>query len=288
MIYSVKSGKSATFAVNFYGIKTMKEKINEFLPWQAMGIACEGSDLIWVTMTGNILKKLQSCDFSVKDFGDDEQVPIDTYERIVKVFEDELVKDENCEYYLRLSRRFTVFQTIVGLLVSQMSGVDQKLKCILSKLSVAIVVCSLRQPPYTMPVWKQMADEYVRVEVEEDFRTIVNLAENLLMLLSGQSIYSFFQDTCSKEEIHEMLAVAHEHLKQEDEVRRYTIKHGHGHSKMIIGHALGWMAKGKMKSQHRIYPLIKSLSAYWHHEFNLGSSQGTERMYRKMRDVYEV
>ena len=266
----------------------MTSKINAIVPWQEMRITCENSEQVWVTLTDAILEKLEDCDFSTEDFGDKDVIPHITYEKIIICVE-KVINEISCnEYYVRLGVRFNVFQTLVGLLVNHMSSSDERTRKILTKLAMSLVVCSVRQPPFTLPVWKQLYEVYVREDAKPDFSRVIHHSEMMLMELSGQSIYSFFTDVCTNEEIEELLKDAHEQIRQEDELRRYTIKHGHGHSKTIVSQAIQWMRTGKLRRQNHIYPLIRSLSAYWHHEFNLGTSQGAERMYKKLYEVYDL
>jgi len=265
----------------------MPEKNNCVMPsWKGMIEVCENSNMPWMLPTASILRRLENLNLTSEELSVDGLLPIETYNRIVEVFDEELQSEKSANFHLEMCTRFNVFQTIVGILILQIPEEQCELRQNILQLSVAVMLRSIRQPPFTMPVWKQMVKEYVRPEVKALFHEIVCMTENRLMAMSGNTVYSFFSERCSKDEVDQLLARAHDVIKVEDEQRRYTIKHGHGHSKCIITMLVEWMDKGKLKDQQHIFPLIKSLSAYWHHEFNLGTSQGTEKIYKKLNSVY--
>ena len=148
------------------------------------------------------------------------------------------------------------------------------------QITQAIIVSSITQEPFTLKVWKSFVP-YLDPRLQDIFQSIIDHSELIVMGLTGNTVYHFFNRQIATGEIDVLLAQCHAALLAAEKRRRFSGKRGQGHTKLIIDQILYWQEMGYMQHVDTITPFIRCLEAHWHHEFRLGSRQGIERMYKK-------
>lgn len=260
-----------------------KRTINSCLPWQEIITASRHKEAPWKDVSTSILSGIQSLDLDSEDLGKGDILPLDTFERIAQVFDEALRETDQQDYYLRMCMRFCIFQNVVGILLHQVTKMSQGQEAeqqALTQLAHASMLASVRQIPFTIEVWQGM-EEQLEPELRPYYETILNRVEGSIMTISGNTVYSFFEDSCSRQEVDRLLQAAYKAVSVSDKERQFSSRHGNGHSKLILQYVVLWQDNCRLKQLPRIMPFLRSLEAHWHHEFKLGCRQGVERMYAK-------
>lgn len=230
----------------------------------------------------SILSRIGDLGLHVADFGEGTCAGSGIMTRVSEVIDRELESLPEMDYYLRLTVMTSVFQQLTGILLHQVirEDVPSPVSDVLMQLAHAVMVRSMREQPFTLALWRSVRD-MSRRELHPLLDELLCQVEQSLMELLGSSVYSFFEETCSREEVDTLLEKAYQAVKAAELVRRYTSRHGNGHTQLIIGYVLRWQDSNRMKRVPRIMPFLRSLEAYWHHDCRLGCRQGVERMYMK-------
>lgn len=260
----------------------IRKTINQRLPWESILSMSRRKGHPWVDITTSILNKLIQLSLSDDELLPEKVLPVATIEKISSVFDEVFDDTDKMDYYLRMYSRFSVYHSLVGIFVEEILQAEEgsDIQVALSRISQAIVVRSVRHTPYTIDMWRQMTGFMIE-EARPVYEEILDKVEFLVMTLTGNTVYSFFEDSYSKTEIDVLLSIAYNAVQVEEEQRQYTSRHGNGHSKTILHYVALWQGNGRMKVVPRIMPFIVCLEAHWHHAFKLGCRQGVERMYAK-------
>ena len=263
-----------------------KNLIADLLPWDEMTGAGKGTETPSAKISSSILAHIGGLGLELSAFGSGSSASSGIMTEISGAIDRELESLPSVDYYLRISVTSSVFQHLVGVLLHQ--AVKEKEGCrtreVLMQLAHAVMVRSMREQPFTLGLWRSVRD-LSREELHPLLDELVCQVELTLMDLLGDSVYSFFEEACTREEIDTLLEKAYQAVKAAESFRQYTSRHGNGHTQLIIGYVLRWQDSNRMKRVPRITPFLRSLEAYWHHDCRLGCRQGIERMYMK-RTMY--
>lgn len=94
------------------------------------------------------------------------------------------------------------------------------------------------------------------------------------------SVYDFFYNKSSPDEIDRLLGEARESLMLASSHRGMTKKRGQGMSRFIIDYIRQWQEQGLMKPMKSVFPFCQCLQQHWNDEINLGTRQGLEATYK--------
>ena len=257
--------------------------ISRRLPWQDILTASGRKETPWKDVSTGILSRIEELDLEAEDLGTGDNLPLDTFEVIAKVIDEALADLERKDYYIRMCMRFCIFQNLVGVVfhqIEEMPPESLEERQALMQLAHAFVLSSVRQLPFTIDVWQGMTEQ-LPPETRPTYETILCRVEGSIMAISGNTVYSFFEDGCTKQEVDRLLSAAYKAVAASDKERQFSSRHGNGHSKLILQYVMLWQDNCRLKQLPRIMPFLRSLDAHWHHEFKLGCRQGVERMYAK-------
>lgn len=270
--------------LNYYEpIAMIRKMINERLPWDSILSKSRRNGHPWFDITTSILNKIASLKLTDEELSKEETLAVDTIEKISKVFDEVFDDTDKMDYYLKMYSRFSVYHSLVGIFVEeilQTPDYESEIVDALSRISQSIIVRSIRQSPYTIEMWRQMSGFMIE-EARPVYEEILDKVEYAVMTITGNTVYSFFEDHYPKSEIDVLLSIAYKAVQVEEEQRQYTSRHGNGHSKTILHYVSLWQDNGRMKVIPRIMPFLVCLEAHWQHAFKLGCRQGVERMYAK-------
>ena len=253
------------------------------LPWQELVDTCQRMETPWKDGAEEVMLRLKDLGLDEMALGGDGHIPEETLRAISGVFEDVFQKTEKLEYQQKVYLRFGIFRSIVGIFLQKISAfkgedrVEEGLR--LMQITQAIIVSSITQEPFTLKVWKSFVP-YLDPRLQDIFQSIIGHSELIVMGLTGNTVYRFFNRQIAIGEIDGLLAQCHAALLAAEKRRRFSGKRGQGHTRLIIDQILRWQELGYMQHVDTITPFIRCLEAHWHHEFRLGSRQGIERMYK--------
>lgn len=101
-----------------------------------------------------------------------------------------------------------------------------------------------------------------------------------LQVSQDDSIYDFFYNSSSPDEIDRLLGEARESLMLASVYRGMTKKRGQGMSRFIIDYIHQWQERKLMKPMKSVFPFCQCLQRHWNDEINLGTRQGLEATYK--------
>lgn len=134
----------------------------------------------------------------------------------------------------------------------------------------------------------QLSNWYKLLEKRKEASRVENVGEYVYKklcaaLLPGEtvSIYDFFYNKTSTNEIDRLLNEARDSLLLASTHRGQTKKRGQGMSRFIIDCIHRWQDVGLMKPLKSVYPFCQCLQQYWNDEINLGTRQGLEATYKQ-------
>lgn len=257
--------------------------INERLPWHEILAASRHKETPWVDVSTAILESIEALNLDLEEMGIGGQMPMPTIDKIGKLFDQFILDTEREQYYMKMSIRFSVFQSIVGVIIRQAMQLPDNRKDerqVLMQLAHAIIVRSVQQVPFTIDEWKKLAGK-IAPEAHVMLFEILCRVEETIMIMTGNTVYSYFDSTCSKEEVDVMLDKAKAAVEAAEKVRALGPRHGDGHSKLILQYVILWQEDDRMKKVTRIMPFLQCLKAHWHTDISLGCRQGVEKMYAK-------
>jgi len=260
----------------------MAKTISSRLPWEEILDASRRKETPWVDKSTNILVSIEQLNLDSDDLGRDKTLPLETLDKISQLFDEELKCFEEKSYYLKVSMYYDVYQTLVGVLLRQVLDMKPTKKeeiHALTQLAQAIMLRSVKHIPYTIDMWREMA-ELLLPEAQPIFEDILSRMEVSIMVLTGNTVYSFFEDTCTHKEIDKLLLEAQQAVAAAEQVRQFSDFHGNGHTRLILHYVQEWQEDYVLKKMPTITPFLRCLEAHWKHTYKLGCRQGAERMYK--------
>lgn len=260
----------------------MTKTLNNRLPWRAILDASRHREAPWADISTTILTSIQQLNLDSRDLGNGQALPTETTDMISRLVEEKLQQVESLSYYLKLSMRFTIFQNIVGVLIRQvmeMTPEQKEERQALMQMTHAVMLCSVRQVPFTVEMWRDMAPQLI-AEAQPVFDELLCRVEASIMTITGNTVYSYFEEDCSRHEVDSLLAEAYRSIVAEEKDRQFTDLHGKGHTKLLMTFIIRWQDDYQLKRMNSIMPFLRSLDAHWKHALALGCRQGVERMYK--------
>lgn len=252
--------------------------------WQELLVANRQRLTPWKDLTTDILARMESV-FRDVDSLENDIIPHAMLDSVSFVIDETLDQYQKMDYYLKLSIRFEVFHSLVGILIWQIflsDSDDEKELLFLKRLAQSVIIKSIREPPLTIESWKFMTS-FLPDRIIASYMELIEDVELQIMYLTGNTVYNYFDESCSKAEVDILLENAFKTLILEEEARQFSSRHGNGHSKTILQFVERWQENRQMKDVDRIKPFLVCLEAYWHGKIRLGSRQGVEKMYQKKR-----
>lgn len=253
--------------------------------WQEMLVANRQRLTVWKDITTVFFEKLEPLTNTEQYDLDSEEIPLVMLDRVSDLIDETFEPYSMMDYYLKLSLRFEIFYNVVGLLVRQIymsDTFDDREVSVLKRLTQAIIIKSVKEPPFTIDTWKLLSAFLTR-KIVESYLELIEDVELQIMYLTGNTVYTYFEDHCSKSDVDALLEKAYKTLMLEENARQYSSRHGNGHTKTILLFVERWQENRQMKEVDRIKPFLVCLEAYWHGKIRLGSRQGVEKMYQKKR-----
>jgi len=261
----------------------MKTKtLSNRLPWPSILESSRRRETPWRDVSSSILTSIEQLDLDQEDLGNGITPPMETIDAISQLLDRQLQEIDKMSYYQKISMRFSVFQSLVGVLVKQAMEMDQEGKeemDALKQIAHVIVLCSIRQIPFTIELWRMMIPQLIP-EARPILEDILFRVEQSIMTITGNTVYNYFNDNCSRSEVDRLLDKAYRAILSEDKTRQYTERHGDGHTKLLMRFIFEWQDEYQLKKMNSIMPFLKSLDAHWRHSVSLGCRQGIEKMYK--------
>lgn len=253
--------------------------------WQALLIANRQRLTPWKDLTTEILQKLEPT-VGLEDLRlGEEAICHQILEQVSEVFDETFAQFDKMDYYLKLSLKSEIYKDVVGLFVRQLymsDGYSDQERGALQRVLQAVLIKSVKEPPLTVESWRQLSS-LLTESVVQHYTELIDDVELQIMYITGNTVYTYFEECCSKAEVDSLLEKAFETLTLEEEVRQFTSRHGNGHTKTILQFVERWQEDRQMKEVDRIKPFLVCLEAYWHGKIRLGSRQGVEKMYNRLR-----
>jgi len=251
------------------------------LPWQAILEASRRKETPWTDVSYSILSSIERINLDGKDLGTPHSLPQETVEKISHLLDVELQHVSAMPYYLKISMRFTIFQSLVGVLIRQILEMDRRQeegKEALMQLTQAIMLYSVRQIPFTVDLWRNMTPQLI-LEARPVYEEIIRRMEESIRAITGNSVYDFFTGSCTRHEVDKLLEKAHEAIIAEDKLRQFSANHNEGHTKLILSFVKQWQDDYQLRKMDTISPFLRCLEALWR-PIKLGCRQGAERAYK--------
>lgn len=253
--------------------------------WQALLIANRQRLTPWKDLITEILQKVEPAVELHELRNEEEVISRQVLERVSDVFDETFTQFDKMDYYLKLSLKSEIYKDVVGLFVRQLymsDGYTEQERGALESVLLAILIKSVKEPPMTVENWRQLSC-LLTESVVQLYAELIDRVELQIMYITGNTVYTYFEERCSKAEVDSLLENAFETLSLEEEVRQFTSRHGNGHTKTILQFVERWQEDRQMKEVDRIKPFLVCLEAYWHGKIRLGSRQGVEKMYNRLR-----
>lgn len=262
----------------------MNSANSSLLPWRELLAASQQRETPWADVSTRILSRLMALDLNTADLGTGEELPLKTLEKISLLFDDTVEEIEKMDYFIKISMSFGLYQTLIGVFLQAIHKMEHEREArqALMQLAHAVLVRSLKQHPFSLSIWQKLNGQ-LTAEDRMLFDDLLSRAEHTIMLLTGNTVYSFFEESCTREEIDELLGKAYQAVTAAEQVRQYSAKSGNGHTKLILQYVEQWQGNGQLKRLPRICPFLQSLDAHWKHKVKLGCRQGVERMYETQK-----
>lgn len=132
-----------------------------------------------------------------------------------------------------------------------------------------------------------LADWHGMIEGRKEARKVEDVAEYVykkqcatLQAAQKSSVYDFFYNSSSPDEIDRLLSEAKESLTLASAHRGMTKKRGQGMSRLIINYIHQWQERKLMKPMKSVFPFCQCLQRHWDGAINLGTRQGLEATYK--------
>lgn len=132
-----------------------------------------------------------------------------------------------------------------------------------------------------------LADWHGMIEGRKEASKVEDVAEYVYKKLCAahqvaekESIYDYFYNNSSPDEIDRLLGEAKESLTLASAHRGMTKKRGQGMSRLIINYIHQWQERKLMKPMKSVFPFCQCLQQYWNDTINLGTRQGLEATYK--------
>lgn len=260
----------------------MTKTLSSRLPWPAILDASRRKETPWTDVSTSILSGIERLNLDSRDLGTGQSLPMETIDKFSHLFDVELQDVDMMAYFLKISMRFSVFQTLVGVLIRQaleMSPDEKEERHALMQMTHVIVLCSVRQIPFTVDLWRTMTP-LLNPDARPLFEDVLCRVEESIMTITGNTVYSYFDDSCSRSEVDTLLEKAYRSIQSAEKTRQYTERHGDGHTKLLMTFIFQWQDDYQLKRMDSIMPFLRSLDAHWRHSVSLGCRQGIEKMYK--------
>lgn len=215
------------------------------------------------------------------------------WEKLPSAFREELrlciVSKISDKDYTSLSFAFlqkdVMYRSLFEKLEAQYARLDKKevsARALLLNLMQEIMNDSIDSNAMKLSTWHDLFEQ--RKEVNQ----IANVDEYVYKKLCARlgpkeemSIYDFFYNMTSPNEIDKLLNEVKDSLLLASIHRGQTKKRGQGLSRFIIDYVHHWQDVGLMKPLKSVYPFCQCLQRYWNDEINLGTRQGLEATYKQ-------
>lgn len=196
-----------------------------------------------------------------------------------------LTDDMTGSSLLGLLQTDVLYQSIFEKLETQYARLDRKdlsSRAFLLHLMSEVMESSISSGTMKLSDWHELLEERKEASRVENVGEYVYKKLCIVLRPEKQiSIYDFFYNKTSLEDIDRLLCETKDSLLLASMHRRQTKKYGQGMSRLIIDCIYRWQDDGLMKPLKSVFPFCQCLQTYWNDEINLGTRQGLEATYKQ-------
>lgn len=213
-----------------------------------------------------------------------EDVPTDLRERLQAYIVAEMDGISEIPMLGELLKSGDLYQTVFEQLEVQYGRLDKRdvsARAFLQQLMQEVMDVSISTGKMSLVDWHGM------IEGRKEARKVEDVAEYVykkqcatLQMARKSSVYDFFYNSSSSDEIDRLLSEAKDSLMLASSYRGMTKKRGQGMSRLIIDYIYQWQERKLMKPMKSVFPFCQCLERYWDGAINLGTRQGLEATYK--------
>jgi len=211
---------------------------------------------------------------------DFEDLPVSLQKKLKSVIE-KIIDNSTSFSFIESKDLYQAMIEQLNILYQKNNYISYSVRYSLLHLMQEIMQVSIEHKVMELSDWKNY------LEQRSEFRKIKDGVEYVFKKVSisstsseTYSIYDFFYNNHSTEEIDILLNQTKDSLLLIQKHRNITGKRGQGLSRNLINIIHRWQETGIMKPMKSVFPFCQLLRQHWNDEINLGSRQGLEATYK--------